>query len=167
MSVALSRTCIAVALVVGSSAALAEDPTMLFPQINACIEAALQQQEGQLFGWKIDTKEPPAFTIDVLAPDDKVWTMKCSEGKVSSTPERKLGNKNYKMLSTRVKIPEVSARFTAAGNYPVVELRKMEFGLNWKGKAYYTYQMSLNDGREASVDVNAETGLIDRSKSER
>jgi hypothetical protein len=166
MSVALSRTCIAVALVVGSSGALAEDPTELFPQINACIEAALQQQEGQLLGWRIDTKEPAAFTIDVWAPDDKVWTMKCTEGKLGA-PERKLGNRSYKMLSGRVKIPEVSARFAAAGNYPVVELHKMEFGLNWKGKAYYTYQMSLNDGREASVDVNAETGQIDRSKSER
>jgi uncharacterized membrane protein YkoI len=27
--------------------------------------------------------------------------------------------------------------------------------------------MVLNDGREASVDVNAETGQVDRSKSER
>lgn len=167
MSVAPSRTWLAVALVVGSSAALAEDPTELFPQVNTCIEAALQKQEGQLYGWRIDSKEPPAFTIDVLAPDDKVWTMKCADGKVTSTPERKLGNKNYKMLSTRAKIPEVSARFTATGNYPNAELNKMELGLNWKGKAYYTYGMSLNDGRRGTVDVNADTGQIDSSKSER
>jgi hypothetical protein len=166
MSVALSRTCIAVALVIGSSATLAEDPTELFPQLNACIDATLQKQEGVLFGWTIDTKEPPAFTIDVLAPDDKVLTMKCTDGKVGA-PERKLGNKNYKMVSSRARIPEVSARFTALSNYPIAELRKMEFGLNWKGKGYYTYQMSLNDGRQASVDVNAETGQIDKSKSER
>jgi uncharacterized membrane protein YkoI len=27
--------------------------------------------------------------------------------------------------------------------------------------------MKLNDGRDATVDVNAETGQVDRSKSER
>ena len=43
----------------------------------------------------------------------------------------------------------------------------MKYDTSWKGRPYYTYEMVLNDGREASVDVNAETGLVDRSKSER
>jgi uncharacterized membrane protein YkoI len=46
-------------------------------------------------------------------------------------------------------------------------MQKMEFGLSWKGKAYYSYDMKLNDGRDATVDVNADTGQVDRSKSER
>ncbi len=167
MSVALSRSCVALALVLGPGLALAEGPTDIFPTVDACVDAALQQQEGRLVGWKIEsTKEPVALTIDVLAPDDKVWTMKCADGKVSSS-ERKMGNKNYKMLTSRAKVPEVSARFTAANGYPISELRKMEYGLTWKGKPYYTYEMRLNDGRDATVDVNAESGQIDRSKSER
>jgi hypothetical protein len=78
-----------------------------------------------------------------------------------------MGTKNYKMLTRSAKVPEVSARFTAASGYALAELRKMDYGLSWRGKPYYTYEMHLNDGRDASVDVNAETGLIDRSKSER
>jgi uncharacterized membrane protein YkoI len=167
MSVALNRTCVALALVLGPGLALADGPTDIFPKIDACIEAALQQQEGRLVGWKIESiKEPVALTIDVLAPDDKVWSMKCADGKISAS-DRKMGNKNYKMLISRTKVPELSARFTAAGSYPIAELRKLEYGLSWKGKPYYTYEMRLNDGRDASTDVNGETGQIDRSKSER
>jgi hypothetical protein len=167
MSVALSRTCVALALVLGPGVALAESPTDNFPQIDACIDAALQQQPGHVVGWNIlSAKEPISMTVDVVAPDDKVWTLKCSDAKITGS-ERKMGNKNYKMLTRSAKVPEVSARFTAASGYPLAELRKMEYGLSWKGKPYYTYEMHLNDGRDASVDVNAETGLIDRSKSER
>ncbi len=50
MSVALSRTCVALALVLGSGVALAESPTDNFPQIDTCIDAALQQQAGHVVG---------------------------------------------------------------------------------------------------------------------
>jgi uncharacterized membrane protein YkoI len=43
----------------------------------------------------------------------------------------------------------------------------MKYETSWKGRPYYSYEMVLSDGREASVDVNAETGQVDRSKSER
>jgi hypothetical protein len=148
MHVALSRTCMSVALVLGSGAALADGATDIFEKINSA-------------------KEPVTMTVEVVAPDDRVWTMKCTEGKITGNPERKTGTKNYKMLSARTKVPEVSARFTAATAYPISEMQKMEYGLSWKGKAYYTYDMKLNDGRDATVDVNADTGQVDRSKSER
>jgi hypothetical protein len=167
MSVALSRTCAALSLVLGAGVALAESPTDNFPQIDACIDAALQQTPGHVVGWKVvSAKEPVAMTVDVVAPDDKGWTMKCSDAKITGS-ERKMGNKNYKMLTRSAKVPEVSARFTAAAAYELAELRKMEYGLSWRGKPYYTYEMHLNDGRDATVDVSAETGLIARSKSER
>lgn len=168
MHVALSRTCMSLAMVLGSAAALADGPTDIFDKVNSCTDAATQQQAGLIVGWKIDSaKEPVTMTIDVLAADDRVWSMKCTEGKITSTPERRLGNKNYKMLNGRTKVPEVSARFTAATSYPIAEMQKMEYGLTWKGKAYYSYDMKLNDGRDATVDVNADTGQVDRSKSER
>jgi uncharacterized membrane protein YkoI len=71
------------------------------------------------------------------------------------------------MLKSRAKVPEKSARFTAVGSYPIAEVRTMKYDTSWKGRPYYTYEMVLNDNREASVDVNAETGQVDRSKSER
>ena len=167
MSVPLSRLCIAVVLVLIPGVVLAVQPEEMFSQLDICLEAAKQQQEGQLLRWELTGKQAPyAFDIDVMAADGRVWTMKCEDGKVSNV-ERKTGTKNYKMLVARSKVPEVSARFTAVGAFPVAELRKMEYGVSWKGQPYYSYQMSLNDGREGSVDVNAESGQIDRSHSER
>jgi len=167
MSMTLSRAFVALTLVAGSGVASAADPTAVFPQVDACVEAALQQQEGHVIGWRIEKgQEPTPIQVDVLAADDKVWTLKCADAKVSGS-ERKMGNKNYKMLTSRAKVPELSARFTAANSYPIAEVKKMDYGLSWKGRPYYTYEMSLNDGREATVDVNAETGQIDRTKSER
>jgi hypothetical protein len=166
MKKAFRSLCFALALTGGAGMAQAADPTAVFQQIDACVDAALAQQEGFVVGWKLIGGDPAAVQVDVLAPDDRVWTMRCSEGKVSNV-ERRTGNKNYKMLTTRAKVPEVSGRFTAVNSYPIAEVSQMEYGLSWKGRPYYTYQLTTNDGREATVDVNAETGQIDRTKSER
>lgn len=163
----VSRPLLALTLIAGSGVACAADPAANFPVVDACVEAALQQQQGQVIGWKVEKgKDPIPVEVNVLASDDRVWTLKCADGKVSGS-ERKMGNKSYKMLTSRAKVPELSARFTAANSYPIAEVSKMDYGLSWKGRPYYTYEMALNDGREATVDVNAETGQIDRTKSER
>ena len=164
---ALGRTMLGLAFAVGASTAYAQsDATGVFPAIDTCIDAALQQQDGLLLGWEVKNPKDNIIQLDVLASDDKIWTMQCSNGKVS-TPEKKVGQKKYKMLSSRVKVPEKSARFTAVGAYPIAEVRKMEYDTTWKGRPYFIYQMKTNDGRDATVEVNAETGQVDRSKSER
>jgi len=166
-TISCARAGVAVALLAGCSLASADfDAAAIFPQIDTCIDLALQQQEGIVLGWKLTNPQATAMDIDILSPDDRVWNMKCNNGKISS-PERKLGNKNFKMLKSRAKVPEKSARFTAAGSYPIAEVRTMKYDTSWRGRPYYSYEMVLNDGREASVDVNAETGQVDRSKSER
>jgi len=161
------RAGVAAALLTGCSAAMADfDASAIFGPIDACIDLALQQQDGIVIAWKLNNPQATSMDIDVLAPDDRVWTMKCNNGKISA-PDRKLGNKSYKMLKSRSKVPEKSARFTAVGSYPIAEVRTLKYDTSWKGRPYYTYEMVLNDGREGSVDVNAETGQVDRSKSER
>jgi uncharacterized membrane protein YkoI len=161
------RTGLGVVLLAGSTAALADfDASAIFPPVDSCIDLALQQQDGIVVAWKLTNPRASGVEVDVLAPDDRVWTLKCNNGKVGA-PERKLGNKNFKMLKSRSKVPEKSARFTAVGSYPIAEVRTMKYETSWKGRPYYSYEMVLNDGREASVDVNAETGQVDRSKSER
>src|SRR5215207_2565584 len=104
---------LALALLAVSSAAKADfDASVIFGPIDACIDLALQQQEGIVLGWRLGNAQATAVDVDILAPDDRVWTIKCNNGKVGA-PERKLGNKNYKMLKSRSKVPEKSARFTA------------------------------------------------------
>jgi uncharacterized membrane protein YkoI len=161
------RTSAAVMLLAGATSALADfDASAIFPGIDSCIDLALQQQDGIVVAWRLTNPQATGVEVEMLAPDDRVWKMTCSNGKVSP-PERKLGNKNYKMLKSRAKVPEKSARFTAVGSYPIAEVRTMKYETSWKGRPYYSYEMVLSDGREASVDVNAETGQVDRSKSER
>jgi uncharacterized membrane protein YkoI len=156
-------------LSIGCSAAFAVEPDTMFPPLEACMEAALQKQEGIVLRWELTSKRDPyGFEIDVLAPNDKVWTMKCTEGAVGA-PASKVGNKDYKKFASRIKVPEKSARFTATGAFPhVAEVSKMQLGLSGlKGVPYYNYELSTSDGRIATVEVNAATGEIDYTKSER
>ena len=157
------------ALAIGSGAAVAVEPETMFPALETCMEAALQKQEGVVVRWElISNRDPYGFELDVLAPNDYRWTMKCTEGTVGA-PVRKVGNKDYKKFTGRVKVPEKSARFTAIGAYPhVAEINKMQLDLSgFKGIPYYTYELSLSDGRVATIEVNATTGEIDHTESKR
>jgi uncharacterized membrane protein YkoI len=170
----LKLTCAAVglsigALTIGCGTAVAVEPDTMFPALEACMEAAVQKQEGIVVRWELTAnRDPYGFEVDVLAPNDYRWTMKCTEGNVGA-PVRKVGNKDYKKFSGRVKVPEKSARYTAAGAYPhVSEINKMQLDLSgFKGIPYYTYNLSIGDGRVATVVVDATTGEIDSTKSER
>jgi len=157
------------ALAMGCGRAVAVEPDTMFPALEACMEAAVQKQEGIIVRWELTAdRDPYGFEIDVLAPNDYRWTMKCTEGAVGA-PTRKLGNKDYKKFTGRVKVPEKSARYTGAGAYPhVAEINKMQLDLSgFKGIPYYTYNLSLSDGRVATVSVDATNGEIDSTKSER
>ena len=144
---------------------LAVEPDTMFPPLEACMEAALQKQEGVVVRWELTpTGTRSVSTIDVLAPNDYGWTMKCTEGKVGA-PVRKVGNKDYKKLTSRVKVPEKSARFTAVGAYPhVAEMQQDAAGSEpgLKGKPYYTYEtVARTTGAIATVEVNADHREID------
>ena len=157
------------AVAIASGAASAVEPDTMFPALETCMEAALKKQEGLVVRWELTSnRDPFGFEVDVLAPNDYRWTMKCTEGTVGA-PVRKVGNKDYKKFTGRIKVPEKSARFTAIGAYPhVAEINKMQLDLSgFKGVPYYTYELSLSDERVATIDVNATTGEIDHTESKR
>lgn len=157
-------------LSIGCAAALAVEPDTMYPALEDCLQAVPQKQEGVITRWELTSnRQPFGFEIDVLGPNNYVWAMRCTEGNVGA-PVRKLGNKDYKKLTGRVKVPEKSARFTAVGAYPSVsEVNKMQLdiALSFKGTPYYTYELTTSDGRSATVEVNADTGQIDSTKSSR
>ena len=165
-----AATTLAVILNLSSAAALAVEPDTMYPALEDCLQAVSQKQEGVVTRWELTaSRQPFSFEVDVLAPNNYVWAMRCTEGNVGA-PVRKLGNKDYKKLTGRVKVPEKSARFTAVGAYPSVsEVNKMELdiALSFKGTPYYTYELSTSDGRSATIEVNADTGQIDSTKSSR
>jgi uncharacterized membrane protein YkoI len=135
--------------------------------IEACVQAVNQQNGGQILGWQVDWAQGGlGFNFEVVAPDNRVFNLRCEAGTVTSS-ERKPGDKKYQMLSSRAKVAESAARQAAAGEYPGADLRRMKYDLTWRGKPSYTYEWGLKDGRTAWIEVNGETGQIDKTKSER
>jgi uncharacterized membrane protein YkoI len=135
--------------------------------LQTCIDTALRQHAGIVTQWEMDSRTSAlGIKLDVVASDDQVWSMKCEGGAIVSD-ERKMGNKNYKMLSSRVKVPETTTRRTAVEEYPATELTRMQYSLSWKGSPYFNYTFMTADAREATVEVNAVTGKIDRTYSSR
>jgi uncharacterized membrane protein YkoI len=159
---------IACTLIAAADPAFAAEYTPeLDSALQACLDAAVQQHPGYVTQWEVDSRTGgPSFRVDLVASDDLVWALKCEGGKIVSD-ERKMGNKNYKMLSARGKIPEATCRQAAVEEYPGAELTRMQSALNWKGNPYFTYTFLTPDAREATVEVNAVTGKIDRTHSSR
>jgi uncharacterized membrane protein YkoI len=135
--------------------------------LQTCIDTALRQHAGVVTQWQVDSRTSVlGIKLGVVASDDQVWAMKCEGGAIISD-ERMMGNKKYKMLSSRVKIPEATCRQAAVEEYPGTELTDMQYSLSVWGKPSFTYTFLTPDGREATVEVSAVTGKIDRTYSSR
>jgi hypothetical protein len=135
--------------------------------LQTCIDTALRQHAGVVTQWEIDSRTSALIIkLDVVASDDLVWSMRCEGGAIVSD-ERKMGNKSYKMLSSRIKVPEATARQAAVEEYPGTELTGMQYSLSWRGKPSFTYTFLTQDARQATVEVSGVTGKIDSTYSSR
>jgi uncharacterized membrane protein YkoI len=77
---------------------------------------------------------------------------------------RGIGVQDYVTMSARAKVAEQDARNTVRTHIPG-RFIEMAFDLTWRGGAIYTYVVMTPDDREATVEVDAATGRILRSKS--
>lgn len=152
--------------VVTAAASAAEFGPEVDRAINDCLDAARKERVGQISAWDVRWEGGLAFLVELVAQDNKVYAMRCEAGRIVKE-ERKTGTKRYEMLTTRHRVEEPQARQLAAAEYPGAEMNHMEYDLSWRGNPYYVYTYNLPDGRTASVSVNAVTGKIDRSSSER
>ncbi|HTT40111.1 MAG TPA: PepSY domain-containing protein [Burkholderiales bacterium] len=135
--------------------------------LNGCLQAAKQQHQGIVTGWTVEHGAAgPGFEISMVGPQDRSWKLDCRNGTLAGV-EGRLGGRDYQMLSSRKSVPEASARATAATAITYSKMQKMAYSLTWLGRPYYRYYFTTEDGRTAQVDVNAETGKIDRMSSER
>jgi hypothetical protein len=151
----------------GAPVGAAEYSPELGDAIDACTRAVRQYNGGQIVGYRVGWAQAgPAIDLEVVVPDNRVYGVRCEAGTVTAS-ERKTGDLKYQMLSSRVKVIESSARQVAATEYPTGELRRMKYQLTWQGRPSYTYEWGLKDGRTAWVEVNGETGQIDKTHSER
>jgi len=134
--------------------------------INQCLDAARQQQVGQVTEWDLDWNNGLGFDVELVGTDNRVYAMRC-EGGVIVKSDQKAGNKKYEMLSTRHRVEEPDSRPLAAEEFRGAELQRMKYELNWRGNPYYVYSFSLPDGRMGEVKLNAATGKIDETSSKR
>jgi len=164
----LLNTALAGTLIAATGLACAAEYTPELDRVvQTCIDAALNKHPGQVIQWDLDSRTSvTSTTLEVVTPDDLVWAMKCEAGAIVSD-ERKMGMKKYKMLSSRVKAPEQTCRQAAVAEYPGTDLTRMRYELSWRGTPSYNYTFQTRDGREATVEVSAGTGRIDRTYSTR
>jgi len=136
--------------------------------LNACIQAAKQRHQGLVTQWDIN-KGPAGvdFDITMLTPDDTRWHVDCrGDGKIDEAKQL-FGGASYSILSSRKTVNEMSARATAVGVYNNATMVRMTYTVSGLGKAYYHYYLATPDGRYAQIDVNAESGQVDSTRSER
>ncbi|MCC7549100.1 MAG: hypothetical protein IT532_15170 [Burkholderiales bacterium] len=162
----LSLIAIGAGLLASGAAFAAEFGPEVDRAVNACLDAARQQQVGQVTEWELDWQNGLGFDVELVAPDNRVYRMRCEGGAIVKS-EQKAGNKKYEMLSTRHRVEEPEVRELASAEFRAAELNRMKYELSWRGHPYYSYSFSLPDGRVGNVMVNAATGKIDKSSSER
>ena len=94
-------------MTIGCGTAVAVEPDAMFRPSRYAWRRQCRNKKGVVVRWELTAnRDPFGFELDVLAPNDYRWTMKCTEGTVGA-PIRKVGNKDYKKFTARVKVPEI------------------------------------------------------------
>jgi hypothetical protein len=134
--------------------------------LDRCLGAALAAHPGMVTRWEVEDGTGRGFAIEVVAHNGELWLLTCqpASGAVGGT-ERATGARDFGTLSGRARIEENVAREMVRHYYPGRFIR-MEYQLTWRGGAVYNYQVVTPDDREASVEVDAASGRILRTRSE-
>ena len=160
------RACYAAGmLIVGVFAAthaIAANEVAPLPGLEACVNAALQQRPGVLFGWRaLKDMPPPGYRVTVITADGKIADAVCSADTANNLRfENRVGLRRYDRYKEIV-VPESTARNTAplvfAGN---VKITGMEIDTDLKGRLWYEYSMDLPSGHKATSHVDTTSGFL-------
>ena len=133
--------------------------------LDECLASARALREGLPIRWEVEDGSGRGFGIELVGTDGRVWQIQClpTTGK-ATVLARGLGIQDYPTMSARAKVAEQDARNTVRTYFPG-RFIEMEFQLTWRGGAIYAYTVITPDDREASVEVDAASGRILRSKS--
>jgi hypothetical protein len=133
--------------------------------LDDCLASARELHEGLPVRWEVENGTGHGFEIEVVAVDGRVWKSQClpASGKASIVG-RGIGIQDYATMSARAKVAEQDARNTVRTYFPG-RFIEMVFDLTWRGGATYTYTVITPDDRETSVEVDAASGRIVRSRS--
>ena len=133
--------------------------------LDQCLASARELHDGLPIRWEVENGTGHGFEIEVVATDGRVWKSQClpAAGKASIVG-RGIGIQDYATMSARAKVAEQDARNTVRTYFPG-RFIEMVFDMTWRGGATFTYTVITPDDRETSVEVDAASGRIVRSKS--
>jgi hypothetical protein len=133
--------------------------------LDECLASARELHEGLPTRWEVEDGSGRGFEIELVSTDGRVWKMQCppTSGKATIVG-RGIGIQDYATMNARAKVAEQDARNTVRTYFPG-RFIEMVFDLTWRGGAIYAYTVITPDDRESSIEVDAATGRIVRSKS--
>jgi len=132
------------------------------PGLETCINAALQQRPGVLFGWRLlNDVPPPSYRVTVITADGKTADAVCASDNANNLRfENRMSIRRFERYR-EIAVPESAARKTAplvfAGN---VKITAMEIDTDVKGRLWYEYTMDLPSGHKAMAHVDTTSGFL-------
>jgi hypothetical protein len=132
------------------------------PGLDTCVNAALQQRPGVLYGWRLINDAPqPVYKVSVISADGKIADADCSPAATDNLRfENRIGVRRFERYK-QISVPETAARNTAplvfGGN---VKLKSMEIDTDIKGHLAYEYRMELPSGHKAISHVDTTSGFL-------
>jgi hypothetical protein len=142
--------------------AMAANEIAALPGLDACVDAALQQRPGVLYGWRLINDAPqPVYKVSVISAEGKVADADCSPVATGNLRfENRMGVRRFERYK-QISVPEAAARNTAplvfAGN---VKIMSMEIDTDVKGHLAYEYHMELPSGHKAISHVDTTSGFL-------
>ena len=147
---------------IGCASAIAANDVAPLPGLDTCVDAALQQRPGVLYGWRLINDAPqPVYKVSVISAEGKIADAECSPAATSSLHfENRIGVRRFDRYR-QISVPEATARNTAplvfAGN---VKITSMEIDTDVKGHLAYEYRMELPSGHKALSHVDTTSGFL-------
>ena len=115
--------------------------------------------------WEVEDGTGRGFAIEVATESGRLWLLTCPAGTTELRGERATGMRDYATMTSRAQVSESVAREMVRAYYPG-RFIGMEYQFTWRGGAVYHYEVVTPDDRQASVEVDAASGRIVRTRSE-
>lgn len=147
-------------------AAFAADPWEPGGPLETCLEAMLKERPGIVSGWQQSGGgEMTPYVISVLSADGINAEAFCNPANPTNFQfKNKIGLYRYSMYQ-RATLAEAKARALAPVIFTgPVRVTSMELSVGVSGKPAYKYKIFLPSNHQASVEIDAVTGRLNKAE---
>ena len=144
-----------------TSASFATDARVMYPNLDACRQAALETQAGKVI--KVELKlenDKEIYEFDIRDSKNRDWDIECEleTTRIVEIEEEARGTSDPR-FRRYMKIHLGKAREIALGLYPG-EIIEIEFELEDDGRAVYEFDIATDNGKEMKIEIDAATGEV-------